>query len=90
MSYTLGLTFKSDNTFSFGIYSGSCYTKTITGYWTSTSTSIHFTNPSGSMEACPGVESTFHYVISDNNITISDNSDARSGRSAKTDGTWTK
>jgi hypothetical protein len=29
MSYTLGVTFKSDNTFIFGIYSGSSYTETI-------------------------------------------------------------
>ena len=90
MSYTVGATFKSDNTFSFGIFSGPVYTETITGNYSATSTAITFTNQSGTMESCPGVQCTYNYAISGNTCVISDNTDPCTGRNAKMDGTFTQ
>lgn len=89
--YTVGVTFKSDNTFSFGIYTGSSYTETITGNWvSSTGNTVVFSNQSGSMESCPNTAATYNYAISGNNLVLTENTDPCSGRPAKISGTYTK
>lgn len=89
-SYTVGITFKSDNTFSFGIYNGSSYAETIAGSYSASGNIVTFSNQSGSMEACPNTAATYNYNISGSSVTLAVNNDPCTGRPSKIEGTWTK
>lgn len=90
----VGITFKADNTFSFGIYNGSSYVETITGHYETSGAGgagrVTFSNQSGSMEACPNTTCKYDYTISGNMMVLVVNEDPCAGRSDKIQASWQK
>lgn len=90
-SYTVGVSFKNDGHFSFGVYSGSVYAETITGdYSTNGAGVITFSNQSGSMEACPATTCTYDFTAGATSLVMVVKNDPCTGRSDKIGGAWSK